>query len=233
MLEIHFIEGLFQMPIISPPCMCSNFSRRQFLATSIAGLAASQLSLGDAYAAGLKLRGQAKVDGATATEGTIVTANSTVEVAPGSEVAFAVKDDAFILRGEEGAGATVTFNGPTGAVQSANVPVGALLSVFSKGSGRTVVGSTATIGIRGTGFYMVSKSQSTYVCYCYGSFDFTANSAPQLRSETVSSYHDKAETISIGAKGPELRVVPKLMNHSDAELIAAEHSVGRKAPFER
>ncbi len=62
---------------------------------------------------------------------------------------------------------------------------GKLLSV-SHNSAMRVTSATATIGIRGTGFYIEADPEQTYFCNCYGVTDIEASSDPGSK-ETLTS----------------------------------------------
>jgi hypothetical protein len=107
---------------------------------------------------------------------------------------------------------------------------GKLLSV-SRNRSMQVTTATATIGIRGTGFYVEADPQQTYFCTCYGATDIAANDDKESRDTVVSKQHDKPLYILAGAKpGQSIRSAP-FINHTDQELMLIESLVGRTPPF--
>jgi hypothetical protein len=146
-----------------------------------------------------------------------------IETEKGGQLIFVVGADAFIMRPEsslqtEGSGVLLT------ALRLAS---GALLSVFGSGP-KQIYGPTATIGIRGTGLYLESEPDRTYVCACYGEVDIAAIDDPSIRERIVSTHHDAPRyVVSAGAR---IRPAP-FKNHSDLELMLIESLVGRVPPF--
>lgn len=107
---------------------------------------------------------------------------------------------------------------------------GKLLSVSQKQSFR-VQTATATIGIRGTGWYAEADPEQTYFCTCYGAADVSANSDPTSKELVVSTHHDRPVYILAKAEqGRSIRNAP-FINHTDQELLLIETLVGRKPPF--
>ena len=89
----------------------------------------------------------------------------------------------------------------------------------------------ATIGIRGTGVYMESDPEQSYICTCYGVTDIGAINDKQS-SETVSATHHDRPLYILGKapSGASIRRAP-FINHTDQELMLIETLVGRTAPF--
>jgi len=107
---------------------------------------------------------------------------------------------------------------------------GKLLSV-SRNSRMRVTTTTATIGIRGTGFYAESDPEQTYFCTCYGTADIAATSDPESKDTVVSQHHDRPLYIlAKAAAGRGIRGAP-FINHTDQELMLIETLVGRTPPF--
>src|SRR6185503_1844902 len=110
-----------------------------------------------------------------ATPGTPITASDTIETGKGSEIVFAVGDNAFIAREETQVALETTAKGGM-LVSALRLVTGKLLSVFPpKKEGLTMRTQTATIGIRGTGVYLESDPEQTYFCTCYGVADVSAD----------------------------------------------------------
>ena len=94
-----------------------------------------------------------------------------------------------------------------------------------------VTTSTATIGIRGTGWYAESDPEQTYFCTCYGRTEVAANSDPKNKETIVTKHHDRP--VYILAKPTSGRVIRNapFINHTDQELMLIETLVGRTPPF--
>ena len=102
---------------------------------------------------------------------------------------------------------------------------------MSRHSPMQVHTATATIGIRGTGFYVESDPEQTYFCTCYGTTDVAASADPASNTTVVSYHHDRPLYIVKGqAQGNNIRNAP-FINHTDQELTLIEALVGRTPPF--
>ncbi|MCU0870383.1 MAG: hypothetical protein MUF30_12450 [Burkholderiales bacterium] len=173
------------------------------------------------------VQGAVTVAGKPATLETRVNAGDVIETGPGASIVFAVGADAFMLREKS---RMETRAAPQGAViDFFRLATGAVLSVF--GSGRKqFAGTTATIGIRGTGVYLKSDAAMTYVCTCYGATDIAALDDPKVTERIVSRHHDAPRFIY--GPGERKRIEPApFMNHTDLELALIEALVGRAPPF--
>ncbi len=177
-----------------------------------------------------RISGSAIVNASAATLQTRIGPNDTVETARDSEIVFAVGESAFVLRGES----SVTLNGARQGsvlVSGMRLLTGALLSVFPSGRPTQITTATATIGIRGTGFYLESDPRQTYFCTCYGIADVAAINDPDSRDTVVSRKHDKPlYVVADGNRGENIRSAP-FINHTDQELMLVETLVGRTPPF--
>ncbi|MBI1398445.1 MAG: hypothetical protein GC151_20920 [Betaproteobacteria bacterium] len=172
------------------------------------------------------LRGQVLVDGQRATEATHIDSGATVDTGPDSSVTFVVGADAFILR--EKSRLHLKGSAPT-FITLLRVATGALLSVFGHGRKR-VDTVTATVGIRGTGLYVESAPDRSYVCTCYGTTEIATIDDPAIE-ETIHSTHHTAPRYVL-APGSSSRIVPApFIDHTDLELMLLENLVGRTTPF--
>jgi hypothetical protein len=107
---------------------------------------------------------------------------------------------------------------------------GKLLTV-SRHSPMQVHTVTATIGIRGTGFYVEADPEQTYFCTCYGTTDVVASADPNSKTTVVSTHHSRPLYIVKGqSQGNNIRNAP-FINHTDQELTLIEALVGRTTPF--
>ncbi|MDH4326344.1 MAG: hypothetical protein OEW90_19570, partial [Betaproteobacteria bacterium] len=196
-------------------------ARRRFLLG-----AAALLLVREALAAGTlekgvyRVRGEAHINDAPAKRGMDVKRGDIVATATGAEIIFVVNRDAFLLRGdsrlEVGRAAADVFRLITGA----------LLSVYQPGVRKTLHAQTATIGIRGTGIYVESAADRTYVCTCYGEADLIPLADPGAR-ETVRTRHHEQPRYILGKGAPQMMMKAPVVNHTDAELAMIESLVGR------
>ena len=103
---------------------------------------------------------------------------------------------------------------------------GVLLSVFGRRRQR-IATRTATVGIRGTGVYVESDPDESYICTCYGTADLIPIDATEPEETVVSEHHDAPRyALRSGSSGKYLRVAP-FKNHTDMEVALIEELVGR------
>ncbi len=176
-----------------------------------------------------KLEGEVTVDGLRANLNTSIGPSSRVTTGPASSIIFVVNQDAFILRGnselELGSSNNLLIEGM-------RILSGRILSVFGKREKpHTITTSTATIGIRGTGIYVESDPERSYVCTCYGQTRISANKDPNVSQDITATRHDEPVYILQQAGGSGLIVPGPIINHTDTELALIEELVGRTPPF--
>ena len=178
-----------------------------------------------------RLQGSVSVNGTTANLQTLIRVGDTVETGKDSELVFVVGTHSMILRGEsrlviEGEKKESTSLLITGL----RLISGKILSA-SRHSRMRLSTTTATVGIRGTGWYAESDPEQTYFCTCYGVADIAASHDPQTSETVTAKRHDRPLYIlgkSAGAKA--IRNAP-FINHTDQELLLIETLVGRTPPF--
>lgn len=210
----------------------TNAQRRNVLAGL--GGAALYLSVQRLFAAGrvekgvYSVRGEASINGRPARPGMDVLPGDTVITGRDSELVFVIAADAMLVRGNS----RVEITGSAGRIvaEGARIVTGALLSVFAPGQRKVLRTSTATIGIRGTGVYVESEPERTYVCTCYGEAELAASSDPSAREIVKTTHHDQPRYVM--ARGaPQMLMGAPVINHTDAELRLLEGLQGRKPPF--
>ncbi len=178
------------------------------------------------------LSGQVTVNDSAATLSTRIRPGDTVETGKNSEIIFVVNTHSMVLRGDSklliepppdaGAGSAI--------IAGLRMLTGKLLSV-SRNSPMRVSTSTATVGIRGTGFYVEADPELSYFCTCYGATEVASNTDAQSREVIAASHHDRPVYIAKeGAEGRKIRNAP-FLNHTDQELALIETLVGRRVPF--
>ena len=196
------------------------------LAADIFGGTPSKLPVGQSI---YRISGKVLVNGNAAAIETRIGANDTVETPKDGEIVFVVGGNAMILRG----GSRVELRAEQKEsvfISGLRLLTGKLLSV-SRNRPMRVTTIVATIGIRGTGFYLESDPQQTYFCTCYGASEVAANDDRESKESVVSKHHDKPLYILAGAKpGQSIRKAP-FINHTDQELMLIETLVGRTPPF--
>lgn len=192
--------------------------------------AAALLLVRDALGAGsveqgvYRVQGAARVNGVPAKRGMLVKPGDALTTGAGSEIVFVVNRDAFLLRGNS------CFEIGSAAADVFRVVTGALLSVFQPGERKTLRAQNATIGIRGTGIYVESGVDKTYVCTCYGEAELVAEHDPAVRETVRTRHHDQPRYI-MSKDSPQMIIKAPVINHTDAELSLLESLVGRRPPF--
>lgn len=172
-----------------------------------------------------EVKGRASVDGTRANLDTQVTPNSLLETGRNSRLIFAVGKDAFILRSNS----RLQLSGNE-LVNTLRLAAGAVLSVFGKSEHR-ISTTVASIGIRGTGIYVESEPERSYICTCYGVTDIEAANDTTSREQITSLHHDAPRYVTAGGPiGQRIQPAP-FINHTDAELMLIEELVGRVPPF--
>jgi len=175
------------------------------------------------------LDGKVWVNRSRADENTRIRAGDVVRTGADSEVVFAVGADAFLLRADS----ELEISGSEFFIDSLRILAGSLLSVFArrKPQQRLVMhATTATIGIRGTGVYVESEPDRTYVCTCYGQIELASNANPDDNEVITSKSHDEPRYIGRSASGSSrIREAP-VINHNNSELKLLEAIVGREVP---
>jgi hypothetical protein len=204
--------------------------RRALLALGAAmGMpAALRLALAQSSAAqGMRnTRGEVRVNGKPAEEGSPVLPGDTIETGRRGYATFVVGDDAFLIR----ASSRTELIGTGALLAALRLAAGGLLSVFGSGRNRRLVTATASIGIRGTGAYLEAEPARTYFCLCYGTADVAATTGGA--QETVETTHHESPRYIYG-DGRSRAITPAYMsNHADAELMMLESLVGRTPPIE-
>lgn len=177
------------------------------------------------------LSGQVTVNEQPATLATRIKSGDTVQTAANSEVVFVVNTHSMILESNS----KLQIEQPENSTESLIIGglrmlSGKLLSV-SRNSAMKVSTSTATIGIRGTGFYVEADPERTYFCTCYGATEVQATNDPQSRENVAATHHDRPlYIVADGGTGNNIRSAP-FINHTDQELALIETLVGRRTPF--
>lgn len=177
-----------------------------------------------------RLKGAVKVDGRSATLETPITYRSVIETGADGSIVFAVGKDAFIMRSH----GKLEMQGNESILTGLRLITGKLLSVFGKRQPEQRLGvstAVATIGIRGTGIYVESEPEQTYICTCYGTADLSSIKDQQSKETVITMHHDAPRYILADAPaGKGIRQAP-VINHTDEELELIESLVGRSVPF--
>ena len=178
-----------------------------------------------------RLIGSVTVNEMPATMATQIRPGDTIETGERSELIFVAGGHSMIVR-EQTRLVTETDRSAAAALVLTGLRLltGKVLSV-SRNQPTRVSTVTATIGIRGTGWYAEADPDMTYFCTCYGATEIEAIDDPASRESVTSKHHDRPLYIlREGSSGERIRNAP-MMNHTDQELMLVESLVGRTPPF--
>lgn len=170
--------------------------------------------------------GAATVNGITATTDSAINPGDTVATGDRGRIVFVDRGNAHILRENS----KIELPQANDSANVLRVFTGVLLSVFGRRKRRLVTAS-ATIGIRGTGVYIESDPEESYICTCYGTADLGGLESNNIEETVVSEHHDEPRyAVGGAASGKRFRRAP-FKNHTDMELALIESLVGRVPPF--
>lgn len=172
-----------------------------------------------------RLEGDVRVNGRRARRDTTIRPGDEVRTGAGASVTFVVDTDAFHLRERS----RLQLEGAGAAASVLRLVTGALLSVFGRRETQ-VATPLATLGIRGTGVYVESAPDLSYICTCYGETELGTPDDPSVREWILSNQHDAPRYILPPGTAERIRVAP-FLNHTDDELTLLEALVGREPPF--
>ncbi len=231
------IEGISMSENIEDPrrdFLINALSLGLFTTGTMSGLIQPAFAMGDIPAkmppgqSIYKLKGDVTVNGEKATIKTQITANSLIKTGRSSQIIFVVGGDAFILRSHS----VLQLEGDSLLIKGIRMLSGKLLSVFGKRvEPHRIRTLTATIGIRGTGIYVESDEEKSYICTCYGHTLIASAENPDTRQEVISKHHDQPLYVYSANSGKKIIEPAPFIDHTDVELALIEELVGRTTPF--
>jgi hypothetical protein len=169
--------------------------------------------------------GDITVNSATANLETKIEPGDVVETGPDSQMIFVVNKDAFLLRADSQIRIPSNMKGGSYALEK-----GKSLGVFASRQ-MGIRTPSAVISIRGTGVYVETEPEVSYVCTCYGLTEMGPTDDPSIR-ETVEAEHHDAPKYILADPNARNRITPApFKNHDDQELLLIETLVGRSTPF--
>jgi hypothetical protein len=208
--------------------------RRKFLCSAASlATAAAWLVPERAYAQGatniIELKGDVQVNGRRLSPDGVIQTGDRIQSGPGSTLGFTLNRDAFLIR--PNSDLTLTRGASLFVADGLRLFSGALISVFGRSSrARQIIAPTVTAGIRGTGFYVETRPDSTYFCTCFGVIELQAANGAR---EIVTSAHHVSRRI-LAAPSDAKSILPAVMeNHDDAELEQLAALVGQRTPWLR
>jgi hypothetical protein len=172
-----------------------------------------------------KLEGEATFNGKTLKVGDVPTLPLTVITGSNTVLVFVIGADAYLVRANSHLTLAASDAKSPNRADSIKLLSGKLLSVFEKGT-RSLTTTTAVAGIRGTGIYLESALERSYLCLCYGKAKLGPIDAPQLHENVSTSHHESPRWVY-----PDRMEAAKMINHEDEELIMLESLTGRVPPF--
>lgn len=209
-------------------------SRRQFMLSS-ASLASAGAWLNPSRAAAqgvgnlIELNGDVQVNGRRLMPDGVIQTGDRVQTGPASTCGFTVGRDAFLLRPDTDL--TLTRGPSLFIIDGARLLTGAMASVFGRSKRpRSVVSHTVTAGIRGTGFYVETRPDSTYFCTCFGSINLASLAGD---SELITSTRHAARRVLANPVGGKTIEAAPFENHEDVELDRLALLVGQRSPWYR
>ena len=170
-----------------------------------------------------RIKGEVRINGQIAREGSPVNPGDLITTGPQSEAIYIIGKDAYLQR--DRSSVSIAGDALKGGLR---VLTGKLMAVFGKGEKRIEAG-TATIGIRGTGCYIEAEETKVYFCLCYGTADISSSRMPG-KIETINTQHHE-NPVTLHADGSQMMEKAPMLNHTDAELTLLESLVGRVPPF--
>jgi len=170
----------------------------------------------------VEIVGDVTINGKKAKSDKKVNLGDFIETGSSSNVKFNVGKDAFMVKSNS----KISIKGEQNGLKTLNVLTGGVVGVFKKGSKYNLKTHNMTAGVRGTGIYLESDSNSTYFCTCYGKTDVKSHS--NKHKELHSVYHKMIVVDSNGTITP----TKKMRNHNDDELRVLEKKMNRKPSFD-
>lgn len=205
-------------------------SRRRFLA-ALACAALPLPALGRRPALRVhELAGEVTLNGYPFTRSSALLPGHTLQTGAGAHLVFTLGGDAFFLRPNT----TLRLESSAGddAVDLLRLRSGALGAAFSPGARRTIVATTASIAVHGTGLYLEATPAWTYACTCFGAAELR-NPLREATLEAIaatSEHHVARRVLGDPLRG--LRVAHAgRERHTSEEMAALEALAGRTSPL--
>lgn len=208
------------------------FQRRSFLQAAAAWTAMGGAATAHAQSRSniVQLLGDATLNGSRLRPEQAIQSGDQIATGPGSSLIFVIGNSSFHVR--QSSTLTVERGSSLNAVGLLRLVTGAVISVWGRGNGRSIVTPTITAGIRGTGVYtevFAEQDNRSYFCNCYGTVEMAAG---RDRAVSRSDYH-QAFWGESAAKDGRLLTPAKAINHTDEELEYLARLVGQQTAWQR
>lgn len=199
-------------------------NRRQFLISSSAAFL-SILVPGVVYGQVVrKIVGKVWVNNRIMQSNDLIYSEDEIRTGPNSEILFVVAGDAHWVKENS----TLKVRAREGALAWLHLITGTLTSSFSSGK-KEILTPVATIGIRGTSVCLHVNEEETYFCTCYGETTIRTKEDPE--GKRVKASHHIAHVIQHHpSHNITVAIFPKLLHHSDKEILILDHELGRSSP---
>lgn len=204
-------------------------NRRQFVAAAAGAIL--PLPAAAQSAAIHELAGEVRINGFRMAPNSAIFPGQTIQTGADGRIWFTLGGDAYFLR--PGSELRLIANDARGAlIDVLRLVTGGLGATFRPGRRRSVVASTATIGIRGTGVYVETSREETYACTCFGATEKRSNvsGAMMERLEVTTRNHLARRILLDPAMGMRIIEAP-FERHTSEEMTRLERLAGRPDPF--
>lgn len=193
------------------------FHRRDALKAAAAWVAMGGLpaALAQQRSNVVQMTGDAMLNGLALQPGQSIQTGDQVRTGPGANLMFVIGNAAFQVR--QNSTLAVERGNSLNAVSLLRLVTGAVVSVWGKGTSRSIVMPTITAGIRGTGVYsevFAEQNNRSYFCNCYGTVELESDGEKRL---STSDYH-QAFFGEIEPKDGRRLTPAGAINHTDEEL---------------
>ncbi len=204
-------------------------NRRQFVAAAAGAIL--PLPAAAQSAAIHELAGEVRINGFRMAPNSAIFPGQTIQTGADGRIWFTLGGDAYFLR--PGSELRLIANHARGTlIDVLRLVTGGLGATFRPGRRRSVVASTATIGIRGTGVYVETSREETYACTCFGATEKYSNvsGAMMERLEVTTRNHLARRILLDPAMGMRVIEAP-FERHTSEEMTRLERLAGRPDPF--
>lgn len=177
----------------------------------------------------VQMTGDTLLNGLTLRPDQVIQTGDQIKTGPGANVVFVIGNAAFQVR--QNSSLSVERGTSLNAVSLLRLITGAVVSVWGKGSSRSIVMPTITAGIRGTGVYaevLADQNNRNYFCNCYGTVDLEI--AGEKRVSTAD--HHQAFYSEADDKGTGRFTAAGAINHTDEELEFLAKLVGQRTNWQ-
>ncbi len=193
------------------------FQRRDALKAAAAWVAMGGLpaALAQQRSNVVQMSGDAMLNGLALQPGQSIQTGDQIRTGPGANLMFVIGNAAFQVR--QNSTLAVERGNSLNAVSLLRLVTGAVVSVWGKGTNRSIVMPTITAGIRGTGVYsevFAAQNNRSYFCNCYGTVELESDGERRL---SVSDYHQAFFGEAEAKDGSKLTPAGAI-NHTDEEL---------------